>query len=338
MRRGRVLLLCALALAIVFSVLHAEGAVAQARNPFSVGISEGGGSASGLTGFILAQQQRFDLMMRASVHAIRADHSAIWGLLGLAFAYGVFHAAGPGHGKAVLASYLVANERALKRGLVMAGLAALLQAVVALAIVGGATMLLGATAVGLRATAQWVEIASYAAIVLLGIALVLRKGRALIEVMRAGRLQPGGAAVSSRFACVEASTAGHVHGADCGHVHMPDPSQLGAGFSWRSAGSTVLAAGLRPCSGAILVLVFSAAQGIFLAGVGATFAMALGTAVTTGALAIAAVYAKGVALRLTGGRGLRGAQIVRGLEFCAALAVLLLGLGLLTGVWVGGGL
>jgi nickel/cobalt exporter len=336
MRRG--LLLAALALVLAFALLHAQDAFAQARNPFSVGISEGGGPASGLTGFILAQQQRFDLMMRASVRAIRADSSAVWGLLALAFAYGVFHAAGPGHGKAVLASYLVANERALKRGLVLAGLAALLQALVALAIVGGATLLLGTTAQGMRSAAQSVEIASYAAIVVLGVALVFRKGRALIEIMQAARPQPAGAAVSSRFQCVEAGAPGHVHGTNCGHVHMPDPAQLGAGFSWRSAGSTVLAAGLRPCSGAILVLVFSASQGIFLAGVGATLAMALGTAVTTGALAIAAVYAKGVALRLTGGQGLRGAQIVRGLEFGAALAVLLLGLGLLTGVWAGGGL
>ncbi|MDB5593511.1 MAG: high frequency lysogenization protein HflD [Hyphomicrobiales bacterium] len=336
MRRG--ILLAALAVALLFVLLHGQDAFAQARNPFSVGISEGGGAASGLTGFILAQQQRFDLMMRASVRAIRADTSAVWGLLALAFAYGVFHAAGPGHGKAVLASYLVANERALRRGLVLAGLAALLQALVALVIVGGATLVLGATAQGMRSTAQWVEIASYAAIVALGLMLVFRKGRALIEIMRAVRPQPVGAAVSSRFLCVEAGAPGHVHGADCGHVHMPDPALLGAGFSWRGAGSTVVAAGLRPCSGAILVLVFSASQGIFLAGVGATFAMALGTAATTGALAVAAVYAKGVALRLTGGQGLRGAQIVRGLEFCAALAVLLLGLGLLTGVWAGGGL
>ncbi|MDB5509432.1 MAG: high frequency lysogenization protein HflD [Hyphomicrobiales bacterium] len=328
-------------LAVLFAVaalsLAAPDAGAQARNPFSVGISEGGGAPSGITGYILAQQQRFDLMMRGAVRAIRSDTSAIWTLLSLAFAYGVFHAAGPGHGKAVLAAYLVANERALKRGLVLAGLAALLQALVALAIVGGLTLVIGATSQAMRSSARYVEIASYAAIVTLGLALVWRKGAALLASLRAPRMQPVGAAVSSRFQCVATDDPGHVHGADCGHLHMLDPSQLGAGFSWKTAAATVVAAGLRPCSGAILVLVFSAAQGIFWAGVGATFAMALGTAVTTGALAIVAVYGKGLALRLSAGRGVAGAQVVRGLELAAALAVLLLGLGLLFGTLAGGG-
>ncbi|MBX9741636.1 MAG: nickel/cobalt transporter [Beijerinckiaceae bacterium] len=336
MRRFGLFLLAAAALLML--ALHAPEAGAQARNPFSVGISEGGGASSGVTGYILAQQQKFDLLMRNAVRAIRADPAAIWTLMSLAFAYGVFHAAGPGHGKAVLAAYLVANERALKRGLVLAGLAALLQALVALAIVGGLTMIIGATSQTMRSSARYVEIASYAAIVALGLALVWRKGAALFEALRAPRLQPVGAAVASRFQCVAADDPAHVHGADCGHIHMLDPSQLGAGFSWKSAAATVFAAGLRPCSGAILVLVFSAAQGIFWAGVGATLAMALGTAATTGALAVVAVYAKGLAVRLSGGRGVAGAQLVRGLELAAALAVLLLGLGLLTGTLAGGAL
>lgn len=337
MTRRLALLCLAIALMIGAVSLGAADAGAQARNPFSVGVSEGGGTNSGVTGFILAQQQKFDLMMRSAVRSIRTDPSAIWTLLGLAFAYGVFHAAGPGHGKAVLAAYLVANERALKRGLVLAVLAALLQAAVALALVGGLTVIVGATSQALRSSARMVELASYAAIVVLGLALVWRKGSALLASLRAPRLQPLGAAVASRFQCVAADDPGHVHGADCGHLHMLDPAQLGAGFSWRTAGATVVAAGLRPCSGAILVLVFAAAQGILWAGVGATFAMAAGTAVTTGALAILAVYAKDVALRLSERRGLFGAQVVRGLELAAAAAVLLLGLGLLLGTLAGGG-
>lgn len=307
-----------------------QEALAQARNPFSVGISEGGGSASGVTGWILAQQHHFDLLMRNSVRAIRTDPAALWSLLGLAFAYGVFHAAGPGHGKAVLAAYLVANERALKRGLIMAALAALLQAFVAIALVGGLAILIGATAQSMRNAARWVEVLSYAAIALVGAFLVWRKAVALARERRTPTK------IASRFQCVATHEPDHVHGPDCGHIHMPDPAMLGGkSFVWRDAAGTIVAAGLRPCSGAILVMVFAAAQGIFYAGVGATFAMAAGTALTTGVIAWIAVHAKTIAVRVSASRGARGLLMLRGLELVAAFAVLALGLGLLTGTLAG---
>jgi nickel/cobalt transporter (NicO) family protein len=118
---------------------------------------------------------------------------------------------------------------------------------------------------------------------------------------------------------------------DCGHMHMPDPAQLNGPFSWRAAAGTVIAAGARPCSGAILVLVFAMAQGLFAAGVAAAFAMAIGTAVATGALAWVAVFAKSAAMRLASGENSRLALVARGFEFAAALAVLTFGVALLLG-------
>jgi hypothetical protein len=201
MKRGLLLLLCLGALVLL---VQPENGFAQARNPFSVGISEGGGSPDGATGWILAQQQKFDRLMRGAVRAIATDAGAFWSLLGLAFAYGVFHAAGPGHGKAVLAAYMLANERALKRGLVMAGLAALLQASVAIAMVVGLSFLFGATAHMMRNAARMIEIASYGAIALLGLALVWRKGRAFLTDWRAQQAKPPAASIASRFQCVAA--------------------------------------------------------------------------------------------------------------------------------------
>lgn len=104
---------------------------------------------------------------------------------------------------------------------------------------------------------------------------------------------------------------------------------MGDGFTWRGAIATVFAAGARPCSGAILVLVFALAQGIFIAGVASAFAMAFGTAMTTGALAAVAVGAKGLAVRFLGEGSGRGALVVRLLELAAALLVLFLGASLL---------
>ena len=332
----------ALALFFAFSA----AALAQ-QHPFSVGAQEAGGAATGLTGWILAQQSAFYRSLTGAVRAVGRDAAALWGLIGLSFAYGVFHAAGPGHGKAVIASYMLANERALRRGLAIAGLAALLQALVAIAIVGTGALLLNATAARMTQAANVIEIAAYAGIAALGARLVWVKGRALTEALRpspspiAGALAyaPGGGAQPARRAgrfVAEACGLEHEHGPGCGHVHAPDPAMLGDNFSWRAAGVAVLTAGARPCSGAILVLVFALAQGVFFAGVAAAFAMSAGTAITTGALAAMAVFAKSLALRFGGDKG-RTVKIVRGLEFFAAVAVLVLGLGLLTGSLGGGG-
>ena len=312
-------------------LLHGHDAMAQARNPFNVGITEGGAPGNSLVAWLLAKQIEFERMMSATVRAVRTSPGALWTLCGISFAYGVFHAAGPGHGKAVVASYMLANERALKRGLIISALAALLQGIVAIAIVGGLAIVLNATAQAMRETAHLVELASFAGIMVLGLWLSWRKGRAFAEEWRLARKSSSPAA-SSRFVC-EACDAdeSHEHGHNCGHFHMPDPRQLGDAFSWRDATLTIVAAGARPCSGAILVLVFAMAQGLLYAGILATFTMAAGTAITTGALAAIAVLAKDVALRFTGEGTGRRVLIARGAELAAALLVFLLGLALLLG-------
>jgi len=93
----------------------------------------------------------------------------------------------------------------------------------------------------------------------------------------------------------------------------------------------VLTVGIRPCSGAILVLVFALAQGLFWAGIAATFVMGLGTAITVATIAVIAVSAKGLALRLVGSRDGSGALVMRGIELGAAAIVLVFGVGLLLG-------
>jgi ABC-type nickel/cobalt efflux system permease component RcnA len=343
MRRFR-LSLCVLAL--LLAAVASDAALAQAmRHPFAVGASEAGGGAGGLMGWLLAEQSRFYLLLTTTMRAIRTNASAGWTLAGLSFAYGVFHAAGPGHGKAVIASYMIANERALKRGLVLTGFAALLQGIVAIAIVTIAALIFNATAKRMSDAAAVIEQVSYAAITALGLWLVWRKGRALIAALRPlkvgalfhahgahrGELALATTHGSNGFAC-SAHDHHHVHDESCRHVHAPDPSTLdAANFSWSSALATIVAAGARPCSGAILVLVFSLSQGIYLAGIGATLAMAVGTGLTTGALAATAVFAKSFAEKLLGTEGGRGLIIARSAEFLAALVVLAVGVGLLVG-------
>ena len=123
----------------------------------------------------------------------------------------------------------------------------------------------------------------------------------------------------------------HVHDEHCGHSHGPTPSELAGPGGWRRGFAAILTVGIRPCSGAILVLVFALAQGLFWAGIAATLLMGLGTAITVAAIAVVAVSAKDIAARLSAGRDGGGALFMRGIEFGAAALVLLFGAGLLFG-------
>ena len=119
-----------------------------------------------------------------------------------------------------------------------------------------------------------------------------------------------------------------------GHAHAPEPQEL-KGPHWLRRGlAAIVAVGLRPCSGAIIVLVFALAQGLFWIGVASTFVMGLGTAITVAAVATLAVGARGFAGRIAKSKPGAGLLIVRGLETAAAGAIILFGAALLTGYMV----
>ena len=312
------------ALALLVWLLAPPAPPAPVRNPFGVGVREAAPAAGGLGGYLLAVQGQFYRSLQAAVAALKENGSAIWSLVTIGFAYGVFHAAGPGHGKAVIAAYLVSSERALAKGLAMSLAAALVQAAVAVAVVGTVAATLRATAATMSQVTNVVEITSFAAVAALGLALVWRKSAKLL-------------AASSHGGANGHHDHGHSHscGHGCGHVHLPAPRAVDRARQWRYMAGVVLAAGIRPCAGAIVVLVFALSQGLFAAGVAATFAMALGTALTTGLIAALAVFAKSVALRLAGGHGDHGARVLAGIELLAAAFILVLGGSLLAGLWAG---
>lgn len=320
----RRLVVMALALAVVAGGLVLLAAVLAAyspppppppRNPFGTALPrEAAPATTGLGAVILAWQSSFYRELTATLKAIGENPGALWGLLGLSFGYGVFHAAGPGHGKAVISGYIVADDRSLRRGLGLSFAAAILQALVAIALVGTLTLALNATARTMALTAGVIETASFALLALVGLLVLWRKAGALL------RLGEGDA----------------IHDPSCDHVHMPTPDEIAGLRNWREMAGVVLAAGLRPCAGALIILVFAASQGLLWTGIAATFAMALGTALTTGALAALAVFFKFAALKLAGGSSLRGARLIAGLELLAAAFVAVLGLALLLGLWAAG--
>ena len=311
-----------------------------AHNPFGGPRPPAEPQVGGIIGWILARQSEFYREMSGTIRAAKSDGSAVWTLLGISFAYGIFHAAGPGHGKAVISSYLVANEETARRGIVLSFASALLQALVAVAIVAVLAWLLSSTAKTMCSAEKAIEIVSYGLIAAFGARLVWTKGGGFIRALQA---KPAAAMESAHHHDHghdrhhhehhhgHDHDHGHVHDEHCGHSHGPTPDQLAGPGGWRRGLGTIFAVGMRPCSGAILVLVFSLAQGLFLAGIAATFAMGLGTAITVATIAVLAVSAKGLARRLTAGGEGRGTLVMRGIEFGAAGLVLLFGLGLLFG-------
>ena len=318
------------------SVMH----VSAAQTPFGGPRPQVTEHAGGLIGWLLAKQSEFYREMSSTIRAAKSDGSAVWALLGISFAYGIFHAAGPGHGKAVISSYLVANRETVRRGIALSFVSALLQSLVAVLIVAIGAWLLNITAKTMCGAEKIIAIASYGLIAAFGARLVWTKGANFFRALQAHALAPALALASASASHSHVGHGHHAHDHDhdghvrdehCGHSHGPLPSELAGPGGWRRGLVAIFAVGLRPCSGAILVLVFALAQGLFWAGIAATFAMGLGTAITVAAIAVLAVSAGGIARRLSGASDGSGALIVRGIEFAAAGLVLLFGVGLLTG-------
>jgi nickel/cobalt transporter (NicO) family protein len=323
---------------------------AYGQSPLGVGSAEPsfsvGGPLAPLFNWINVHQQSFYRALTGALRAMREDPSALYGLVGLSFAYGVFHAAGPGHGKAVISSYMIANEVELRRGVAISFISALLQGLVAILVVGSAIWLLRGSGIRMTDATRAMEVASYALVALFGAWLLIRKIRALrMRVVRVPQptaamagLFDGPSAKSSStglsFRAVEIDDHDFEGAGDyceaCGVSHMPDPKMLGArDFSLKEAWSAIIAVGLRPCSGAILVMSFSMLNGLYLGGVLSVLAMSIGTAITVTILASLAVGAKGLALSVSGRDSRIGRRIGHAIEIGGALFVLLIGLALL---------
>lgn len=327
--RCALLILCLLLVAGALDVALAQ--------PFGIPRGASPSASGGFAGWILAEQARFYRMLSGLIRAAKTDGSAAYTLLGISFLYGVFHAAGPGHGKAVISSYMVANNETWRRGVALSFASALLQAFTAIAIVGVAAVLLNATARTMGHAVRVVEIVSYALIVLIGLRLLWVKGGSLLRLLR-------GRAHAHDHALAHAHAHGHSHGHDhrhgeeeasaWGHAHAPEPRALAGRDWWKRGLAAIFAVGLRPCSGAILLLVFALAQGLFWTGVASTFVMGLGTAITVAAAATLAVAARGFAGRLARRKPGVGLIVVRGLETAAAVVIILFGAALLAGYMV----
>jgi ABC-type nickel/cobalt efflux system permease component RcnA len=272
--------------------------------------------------YVQEQQRSLHRELTDAVKALRANPSlaTAWSLILLSFLYGVFHAAGPGHGKAVISTYLLTHESRLKRGIGLAVGASMLQAVTAIVIVQVFVALVGWTRREAQGSVGWLESFSFALIGALGLYLMARAGRSLYRAWR-----PATASGDN------AHDHGHAHGADCGHQHMPDPAALDKPLTLKAAAAMIFSIGIRPCSGGVLVLIFAEVLGLAWAGVVAVFAMAVGTAITVSSLAALAVGSRNLAQRLVAGDGRRLSLAAHGVGFAGGLVIAALGASLFFG-------
>jgi nickel/cobalt exporter len=348
-------------IAILLVLALADAVLAQGAFGLGPHATTPAEATGGIAGWLLQKQASYYREFTGMIRAAKRDGSAAYGLLGLSFAYGIFHAAGPGHGKAVITSYLFANGESWRRGVILSFASALLQSSVAIAIVVIAAVLLGSTARVMGNAVRVVEIASYMMVAAIGLRMAWVKTRAFLAAWQAWRPNTAVAAFALAGADGHVHTIGNFdshaqhsnhdhHHADgsahehacaghglpggresCGHSHGLEPDDLVGPGGWRRGLTAILAAGLRPCSGAIIILVFSLAQGLLWTGMAATFAMGIGTAITVAGLATFAVGARSLAGGLAGSRQVGGLLALRGVELMAALAIVLVGLLLLTG-------
>lgn len=390
-----------LALGLVAAALLMTHFLGSAHAQSSLGIGTNDGMAPTASGpfahilmWINLRQQEFYRALATAMKAMRQDGSKMWLLIALSFAYGIFHAAGPGHGKAVISSYMVANEVALKRGILLSFVSALLQGLTAIAVMLLAYFVLRGTSVSMTDAAWFMEIMSFVFVTLFGAWLLWRKlGPTVLRLFGAGPAYSlsaahahshGGHSHGGHSHAAHAHSAHsharhdhdhtnhdhshvhdhgahahdhhdhgahdhHDHGAHahhgqaagevcetCGHSHAPDPSLLsGDRFDWRTAWSAVAAVGIRPCSGALIVLSFALLNGLWLGGLLSVLAMSLGTAITVSALATLAVTAKNWAVYFAGD-GRMGNRIHSIVEIGGAAFVFLFGLLLLSASLTGG--
>lgn len=229
------------------------------------------------------------LLLAVSEH----QHHALIALLGLSFLYGILHAVGPGHGKVVMSSYLASHQERFKTGIVLTLIAAMGQAVVAIVLVGALRFILLMSAHQVNHQALTLIHFNSLLIIALGGWFMYKAWRKVFHrpKLKYQRFTPvNGAMLLTRPSVHEASCS-------CGHHHI-DAAQLKSLRHWQDYLLLIVSISARPCSGALFLLSICALLGIFATGILATIVMAIGTGITTSAIALLTVGTRQWLLRL----------------------------------------
>lgn len=262
-----------------------------------------------ITLWALDGQREAQGAMAGALRRLRAgEGAAVISLMAVCFGYGFFHAVGPGHGKLLIGGYGAARQVGAVRLSLVALASSLAQGGTAIALVGAGLWLIGLGREQMTDMAdRFFAPLSFAAIALVGLWLVWRGARGLWRIR---------------------ATASHDHEGDgahcssCGHAHGPDPAALAKAGGPKEVAALIAAVAIRPCTGALFVLILTAQMGVFWAGILGTLSMAVGTASVTIAVAVAAVTARNGILSGLQNSGLARAQPILELAVGALIAAL----------------
>jgi nickel/cobalt transporter (NicO) family protein len=328
---------------------------------------------------LLFEQHRLTQNMTGAVRNLKSSTNvaaATGALVVVSFIYGILHAVGPGHGKAVISSYMLADKETLRRGIFLAFLSSLIQALSAIVLIGGLYVAAVATGLQTKWAEAWLETLSWGFIAIVGAWLLFKQIWPMIAHRRptaqvnnhdhhghghghdhdhghadhfhshashvhehehaheherehhAHDVAASGSGESAHDHShdhVHANDHDHVHDEHCGHVHLPGPEELRGDLSWSKALAISFSIGIRPCTGALLVIIFAASQGMIWAGILATFAMAFGTALTVSALAALSVGSRNLAIALAGAESRWGNFVAQSASIVSSAAVFVLG-------------
>ena len=267
--------------------------------------------------WVWAKQQEYLLQLSQELGSLRGQHSVGWALVLMSFLYGVLHAAGPGHGKVVLTTYLLTHRSRLNRGIAMGAAAAFLQGVTALLMIYAPIGLAGWLPMETDTATLWATRVSFAMLAIVGLYLLVRAARALSGSVRQLRRETGE---------VRRDHADHVHVESGGCRHLPSAAEMDTAGSRHAAAGVVLAIGLRPCSGAVFVLILAAVMGLIWHGALSVFAMSTGTAITVVILAVIATKARDWASGVVAHRSPLWSLAAAGLGALGGALLLLMGL------------
>ncbi len=270
--------------------------------------------ATGVT--IYSQWDSFVLSaveLQKSLHGMLAKHilaisknTSEFGLalMALSFGYGVFHAVGPGHGKAVIVTYLSTHKESIAKGIIISFAAALLQSSIAIGLVSLLAGLLKFKFSEVHNYGNDVATVSYFLVMTLGLFLVVK---AMTTILKSKKVFSQKTAYSEQPHQAKQEHHGHTHqhhdhnghvhhhdshhehGSSCGcsHTHVPEKNES----IWQTL-AVIATMGARPCSGAIVVLIYAHLVGVYLYGIVATLLMGLGTGLSVGLIAVGAQFAR----------------------------------------------
>ena len=264
--------------------------------------------------WVIDEQRNFQNQMAASLRALRSGQpGAVATLLGVCFIYGFIHAAGPGHGKLLIGGYGIAVRMTMLRLSGIALLSSLAQGASAVTLVYMGIQVLDLKRTQMIDSAEDIFApAGHAAIALLGVWLIIR------GMHRYWRTRGSHSDTHSQ-ACE-----------NCGHRHGPSVQEAENVHSLRDLIVLVSAIAIRPCTGALFLLILTWQLDVFAAGVAGTFAMALGTASVTVTIAIAAILFRATTFQHIPGR--TATRIIPAIEIIMGAIICITAVRILTAI------